>query len=539
MLSFARNMVVETARALALAAFLLSSVLCPPLSASQNQLSSPTTGTVSGLQLTNNYNNALDSLNTCNSGASAPTNQLSGVAALGNCWLNTTASPYPVQWYDGANWLTPFWIDATNHVTNVKIGGGTASIASAATVDLCATANAAAAYVTITGNTTITSFGSTCKAGHIKFVTFTGVLTLTYNATSLIVPGAQNVTTAAGDQAVLMSLGSGNWQVAFYQPATGAALLNPALDVGDVIFTFLTAPPSSKYMFAYGQAISRTTYATMFAGTTITQTVTRTNGSPTLTGFTDTTQIGPNACIEGSGIPNSGSCTTQISSCTATTCTMNQNASSSGTANVTIFPNGNGDGATTFNLPNCQGVVLAGRDNMSGTPGGVLTSTYFSSGGTADALGQRGGAQSEQTGIVISQVNLPSVNFNVTIPAGQGSHSHAINPGPNANFVGSAGPTPSGGSFIGTTVGSGGNDLWGFAGVTQSQTLPSMTGTAASGGSGTTAFSSPFSTVQPTLIANCMIRVLSKSNMLASPNLAANDKAPEALAIIERRRLAA
>jgi hypothetical protein len=39
--------------------------------AAQNALTSPTTGTVSGLQITNNYNAALDSLNTANSGATA------------------------------------------------------------------------------------------------------------------------------------------------------------------------------------------------------------------------------------------------------------------------------------------------------------------------------------------------------------------------------------------------------------------------------------------------------------------------------------
>ena len=105
-------------------------LIVAPARASQNQLSSPTTGTVSGLQLTNNYNNALDSLNTMNSGASAPTNQLSATPSAGNSWLNTTATPYPREVYDGTNWLTPYWLDATNHYTLVKIGGGAATVAS-------------------------------------------------------------------------------------------------------------------------------------------------------------------------------------------------------------------------------------------------------------------------------------------------------------------------------------------------------------------------------------------------------------------------
>jgi hypothetical protein len=128
-------------------------------------------------------------------------------------------------------------IDATNHATDVKIGGGAASVASAATVDLCGAAVAPQAYITITGNVTVSSFGATCKAGHVKIVTFASALTLSYNAISLIIPGAANVITAAGDQAVVVSLGSGNWQVVAYTPATGQALINPAVDVGDYVMT--------------------------------------------------------------------------------------------------------------------------------------------------------------------------------------------------------------------------------------------------------------------------------------------------------------
>jgi hypothetical protein len=48
---------------------------------------------------------------------------------------------------------------------------------------------------------------------------FSGALTLTYNATSLILPGAANITTAAGDTLEAVSLGSGNWVVTVYQSA--------------------------------------------------------------------------------------------------------------------------------------------------------------------------------------------------------------------------------------------------------------------------------------------------------------------------------
>ena len=50
---------------------------------------------------------------------------------------------------------------------------------------------------------------------------FTGALTITHNATSLILPGAANITTAANDRYEARSLGSGNWIVTKYQKADG------------------------------------------------------------------------------------------------------------------------------------------------------------------------------------------------------------------------------------------------------------------------------------------------------------------------------
>jgi len=507
-------------------ALLLSAVLVlaqiAPSWASQNALLSPTTGTVSGLQLTNNYNSALDSLNTANSGATAPTNQLSGSASLGNWWLNLTSAPYPLGMNDGSsNWPAIGWLDPTAHAWNVQIGGGAATLASASTVDLCSTPRN---YLTISGTTTITSFGATCPAGVVKLVTFSGALILTYNATSLIIPGANNISpTVPGDQATLVSLGSGNWQVASYTPASGGALINPSIDVGDYIMTSLTAPPSAKYLFSYGQAVSRTTYAALLTGTTITQSVTRTTGSPTLTGFTDTTQIPTGAAIEGSGVPASDT----ILSCTPTTCTMAINATSSGTANVTIFPNGNGDGSTTFNLPQCQGVVLAGRPNMSGTPAGNLTSTYF--GTNPNALGASGGSQSTQL-VAGSSGNIPSITSN-------GANNISVNPGGSAAQYVPFNTTGWGG--VGT--GTGGN----VAPISNSSAsvgyTSSFTGSnpIAVTSNNTAASPTPVRTTQPTLTANCMIRVLAMNEAPSYPSssLAANDDF--AAPVADRRRQAA
>lgn len=87
-----------------------------------------------------------------------------------------------------------------------------ADIASATTTDLGAVAGF---YHDITGTTTITGLGAV-RAGVIKIIRFRGALTFTHNATSLILPGAANITTADGDHAFCMSLGTGNWVVILY-----------------------------------------------------------------------------------------------------------------------------------------------------------------------------------------------------------------------------------------------------------------------------------------------------------------------------------
>lgn len=92
-------------------------------------------------------------------------------------------------------------------------------IASASTTDIGA---ATAEFVDVTGTTTITALG-TIAAGIERTVRFTGALTLTHNATSLILPGAANITTVANDTAIFRSLGSGNWLCVSYKTATGYA----------------------------------------------------------------------------------------------------------------------------------------------------------------------------------------------------------------------------------------------------------------------------------------------------------------------------
>jgi hypothetical protein len=122
-------------------------------------------------------------------------------------------------------------------------------IASSGTTDL---STATGQYVTITGTTTITAFG-TCAAGVIRKLKFTSALTLTYNASSLILPGAANLNTIAGDTAEFVSLGSGNWRCFSYLRAGSVPFYGPSVSItgGSIDGTHLGATTPSDVHGTY------------------------------------------------------------------------------------------------------------------------------------------------------------------------------------------------------------------------------------------------------------------------------------------------
>jgi hypothetical protein len=99
---------------------------------------------------------------------------------------------------------------------------GEASIASATTTNL---GSVAETRVLVTGTTTILSFGS--QPNLIKIVRFADALVLTHNATTMVLPGNANITTAAGDIAAFVSDASGNWRCIWYQRAALGPRLAP------------------------------------------------------------------------------------------------------------------------------------------------------------------------------------------------------------------------------------------------------------------------------------------------------------------------
>lgn len=115
------------------------------------------------------------------------------------------------------------WSDGTNYQAFVfgdsaKFNVHGADIASASTVDMEA---ATGDIVDVTGTTTITAI--TLSDGHQRTVRFSGAATLT-NGASLILPGAQNIVTRAGDFAVFRGYASGVVRCTAYTRADGSGV---------------------------------------------------------------------------------------------------------------------------------------------------------------------------------------------------------------------------------------------------------------------------------------------------------------------------
>lgn len=78
-------------------------------------------------------------------------------------------------------------------------------------------------FVDITGTTPITSF--TLASGVLRFIRFTGILTFTHGS-NLLLPGAANITTAAGDWAIVVGFGGGVTRCIAYQKVSGRPVVD-------------------------------------------------------------------------------------------------------------------------------------------------------------------------------------------------------------------------------------------------------------------------------------------------------------------------
>lgn len=126
--------------------------------------------------------------------------------------------------------------------------------------------------------------------------------------------------------------------------------------VGEVRMLAMFAAPA-KWLAAQGQAISRTTYAALFAAITLQKACDTTNGSAVLT-MASTAELFPGCPVEGAGIPV-GARVLTVDSGTQVTLTAQATVTAAGVS-LRFLPWGAGDGAATFTLPDLRGRSAVG-----------------------------------------------------------------------------------------------------------------------------------------------------------------------------------
>lgn len=179
-------------------------------------------------------NESFDALLTGHLGTARP-----AYAEQGTDWLKDTGvSPkvFEVYFYDGADDILTATVDVAAN-TYTPVVSGVALLESAQTFTKTQTwtkgADVASAtnltlgdgnYFDITGTTTVTGI-ATKGTGTVIKLHFDGVLTLTHNASTFILPGGANITTAAGDDFEFTEYTTGSWRCTGYALASGSAIV--------------------------------------------------------------------------------------------------------------------------------------------------------------------------------------------------------------------------------------------------------------------------------------------------------------------------
>lgn len=231
--------------------------------------------------------------------------------------------------------------------------------------------------------------------------------------------GAKPLRSAPSVELPAGTIVQGTPYVALYNNSDAAFYLhgffgNPyGIMIGGMVDFIGTTAPNSAFVLPYGQAISRTTYSTLFAMVSTTY--------------------------------------------------------------------GVGDGSTTFNVPDLRGRVVAGKDDMGGSSANRLTAA--DDGLNGDALGATGGGETQ----VLVTANLPPYT-----PAGtNGTVTVTSTVSTVATGVLANGATGGGGAFHTAN-----------SAITSTGSGPTFTGTAQGG------TSTAFGVVQPTIIANKLLRII-------------------------------
>ena len=264
----------------------------------------------------------------------------------------------------------------------------------------------------------------------------------------------------------------------------GAPIVPPGVEVE---FAGIRAP--AGWYLEYGQSVARSGDAALMDAITETFTAT-TNGTTTLSAVSkDLRGLGlEGSVLEGTGMAT-GATIVSIDSATQITMSAAATTSTAGTA-IRAFPFGNGDGVSTFTLPDARGTVAAGRDNMGGTAAGRLTTA--GSGVDGLLLKTIGGAQS----VTMALENL--IQHDHTVFLHDPGHSHATNAaipaGVGAYNPGAVSPSGGGATIYAATTGI---TIWSNGAGAGTQNKVGKTGSATP---------TPMRTVQPTRIRNVIIK---------------------------------
>ena len=208
---------------------------------------------------------------------------------------------------------------------------------------------------------------------------------------------------------------------------------------GELDYSGMVAP---QYFFLeLGQTVSRTGFPELFNVVAPLYGVTIASGNATVTmparvdGLLPTTGLWNTMKVESAGVIPAGS---TILSVTNTTITLSQVPTAAGNS-LRIFPHGNGDGSSTFNLPDGRGYVYAGLDPQAGT--GRLIGSQAAYNADARAMGWPGGQQSHQ----MTGAEMPVHQHAVYIV--DSGHAHGIPAPTGVQTTGTTGP--SGTQYVG------------------------------------------------------------------------------------------
>jgi microcystin-dependent protein len=253
--------------------------------------------------------------------------------------------------------------------------------------------------------------GNSGKAADAKHAHL-GVVSVNGRSGAVVLQSGDTTASFTAPGQILVSTGVGVGEL-LAAGATGSVLTVQAGDASGLAW----APPGSAGVFAPGdlkftsafviqngwlaanaQAVSRSTYANLMTATTVT--FTGTGSGATISGLTSaiTQFLAVGMDIEGSGLGASGT----ITSVSATSINVSPNPST-GSHSFTVFPNGNGDGSTTFQVIDMRGRVPIGI-------GG--------SGSVAYAMGQLGGESTH----TLSVSEMPTHTHGIYDPG----HGHGV-----------------------------------------------------------------------------------------------------------------